>query len=173
MFTVVVALDIITKRWALEALAGGRQIQVIEGFLPFTLAFNRGAAFGLTIGDDPRMVFIPITILAMIMLAVLLVQAARDDHLRIWAASFVMAGAVGNLIDRVRWERGVVDFIGPVNLIVYNFPIFNVADIAISCGAVALAVSFWLEGRELDRLAREEAAAAPDPKLRPREQARE
>lgn len=172
MFTVVVALDIITKRWALEALAGGRQIQVIEGFLPFTLAFNRGAAFGLTIGDDPRMVFIPITILAMIMLGVLLVQAARDDHLRIWAASFVMAGAVGNLIDRVRWDRGVVDFIGPMNLIVYNFPIFNVADIAISCGAVALAVSFWLEGRELDRLAREEAAAAagaPAGELTPRE----
>jgi len=172
VFTVVVALDIITKRWALEALAGGRQIQVIEGFLPFTLAFNRGAAFGLTIGDDPRMVFIPITILAMIMLGVLLVQAARDDHLRIWAASFVMAGAVGNLIDRVRWDRGVVDFIGPMNLIVYNFPIFNVADMAISCGAVALAVSFWLEGKELDRIAREEAAAAaaaPAGELTPRE----
>ena len=155
VFTSVVALDIITKRWALEALAGGRQIQVIEGFLPLTLAFNRGAAFGLSIGDDPRLIFVPVSILAMILLGVVLVQSARNDHLRIWAASFVIAGAVGNLIDRVRWDRGVVDFIGPMNLIVYNFPIFNVADMAISCGAVALAVSFWLEGRELDRVARE------------------
>lgn len=173
VFTTVLILDILTKRWALEALAGGRQIQVIEGFLPFTLAFNRGAAFGLSIGNDPRLIFIPITILAMIMLGVLLVQAARNDHLRIWAASFVMAGAAGNLIDRVRWDRGVVDFIGPVNLVVYNFPIFNVADIAISCGAVALAVSFWLEGRELDRLAREEARAPAEPALTPREPGRE
>jgi signal peptidase II len=156
---VILWADIVTKRWALEALSGGRQIQVIEGFLPFTLAFNRGAAFGLTIGSDPRWIFVPLTIVALIFLITLLVQADRRDHLRVYAASFVMAGAVGNLIDRVRWDRGVVDFIGPVNLIVYNFPIFNVADIAISCGAGALMLSFWLEGRALERQAAAEARA--------------
>ena len=65
----------------------------------------------------------------------------------------------GNLVDRVRWDRGVVDFLGPVNLGFAHFPIFNVADIAITCGAFARAFSFWLEERELAR-AREEAAEA-------------
>ena len=114
----------------------------------------------------------PSPFLAMIMLGSCWCRRPGTITSGIWAASFVMAGAVGNLIDRVRWDRGVVDFIGPMNLIVYNFPIFNVADMAISCGAVALAVSFWLEGKELDRIAREEAAAAaaaPAGELTPRE----
>jgi signal peptidase II len=56
-----------------------------------------------------------------------------------------MTGALGNLIDRVRWNKGVVDFIGPIDLGFMDWPIFNVADMAISCGAVALAISFWME----------------------------
>lgn len=156
---VVLALDVVTKRWALEALAGGNRMELFGGLLPLTLAFNRGAAFGLTIGDDPRWFFIPVTLVAIVLLVILVVQAARDDHLRILSASLVLAGALGNLVDRVRWDRGVVDFLGPVNLGFTHFPIFNVADIAITCGAFALALSFWLEERELAR-AREEAAEA-------------
>ena len=56
-----------------------------------------------------------------------------------------VSGAIGNLWDRVRWDRGVIDFIGPINLGFWDFPIFNVADMAITCGAVLLAISFWLE----------------------------
>ena len=70
----------------------------------------------------------------------------------------MIAGALGNLIDRVRWDRGVVDFIGPIDLGITHWPIFNVADMAISCGAVMLALSFWQEERALKR-AREEAPA--------------
>jgi signal peptidase II len=73
------------------------------------------------------------------------VRTDERDLFRILAISLVFAGALGNLIDRVRWSRGVVDFIGPINLGFMNWPIFNVADMAISCGAVALAISFWTE----------------------------
>ena len=59
----------------------------------------------------------------------------------------VVAGALGNLYDRVRWDRGVVDFIGPIDLGIMNWPIFNVADMSITCGAVLLAISFWGEER--------------------------
>lgn len=150
----ILALDWVSKRWALEALAGGRRIILIEGFLPLTLTFNRGAAFGLTIGEDPRWFFVPVTILALALLGALLVQARDSDWLRQVSISLVAAGALGNLYDRLRWSRGVVDFIGPVNLGFWDFPIFNVADMAISVGAVALAVSFWLEERAM-------AAAGP------------
>jgi len=123
------------------------------GHVPLTLAFNRGAAFGLSLGNDPRWFFIPITLLALVLLLVLLKQADAGDWLRIVSVSLVISGALGNLYDRIRWDRGVVDFIGPIDLGVMLWPIFNVADMAISCGAVLLAISFWREEREEQRAA--------------------
>ena len=90
----------------------------------------------------------PITFVALGLLAVLFKQAEQRDYLRIVAISLVVSGAIGNLYDRLRWDRGVVDFLGPIDLGFWYFPIFNVADIAISCGAVMLAISFWLEERQ-------------------------
>ncbi len=144
LFPTIMAIDIATKRWALEALAA-RSSELFGGLVPLTLAFNKGAAFGMRIGDDSRWFFIPVTIVALVLLAVLFRQAEERDYLRITSISLVVSGAVGNLWDRVRWDRGVVDFLGPVDLIFWDFPIFNVADMAITCGAVLLAVSFWLE----------------------------
>ena len=149
----VLILDFITKRWALSALDGGVRLEILGGFVPLTLAFNRGAAFGISIGDDSRWFFIPITILALLLLLVLLRQAEKRDWLRLVSISMVVSGALGNLYDRVRWNRGVVDFIGPIDLWVMDWPIFNVADMSITCGAVLLAFSFWGEER------RERAAA--------------
>lgn len=161
---VIIALDWITKRWALEALAGGHRIELLGGLIPLTLAFNRGAAFGIRIGEDSRWFFVPVTVIALILLGVVLVQARRNDYLRLGSLSLVVSGAIGNLYDRMRWSRGVVDFIGPVDLGFTDFPIFNVADIAISCGAILLALSFWLEEREERHSAPASAeATAPPP----------
>ena len=143
----VLVLDLISKSWALDTLGGGSRSEIFGGFVPLTLAYNRGAAFGIPLGDDSRWFFIPITILALILLLVLLKQAARRDWLRLVSISMVVAGALGNLYDRVRWDRGVVDFIGPIDLGIMDWPIFNVADMSITCGAVLLAISFWEEER--------------------------
>ncbi len=159
----ILALDFVTKRWALEALVD-RSSELFGGLLPLTLAFNKGAAFGLSIGDDSRWFFIPVTIIALVLLAVLLRQAEERDWWRVTAISFVVSGALGNLWDRVRWDRGVVDFLGPVDLIFWDFPIFNVADMAITTGAIMLAISFWLEDRaeRLREEAEREAGATSD-----------
>jgi signal peptidase II len=143
---IVLLLDIITKRWAMETLRT-QSLELFGGLVPLTLAYNRGAAFGISIGNDPRWFFIPVTILAMVLLAYLLAHTDPRDRFRLFALSLVFSGALGNLIDRVRWSRGVVDFIGPIDLGFMDWPIFNVADMAISCGAVALAISFWMEDR--------------------------
>jgi signal peptidase II len=143
----VLVLDLISKSWALDTLGGGNRTEIFGGFVPLTLAYNRGAAFGISLGDDSRWFFIPITILALILLLVLLKQATRRDWLRLVSISMVVAGALGNLYDRVRWDRGVVDFIGPIDLGIMDWPIFNVADMSITCGAVLLAISFWEEER--------------------------
>lgn len=141
---IILILDILTKKWAMEAL-GSRSSELFGGLVPLTLAFNRGAAFGISIGNDPRWFFIPVTGIALILLTYLLFKTEPRDGFRLLALSLVFSGALGNLIDRVRWNRGVVDFIGPINLGFMDWPIFNVADMAISCGAVALALSFWTE----------------------------
>jgi signal peptidase II len=141
----ILIADIVTKRWAMSALSNGRGSELFGGLVPLNLAFNRGAAFGLSIGSDPRWFFIPVTVLALVLLVYLLIQTDARDRFRILALSMVMTGALGNLIDRVRWNEGVVDFIGPIDLGFMDWPIFNVADMAISCGAVALAISFWME----------------------------
>jgi signal peptidase II len=68
----------------------------------------------------------------------------------------VAGGAAGNLVDRIRSPRGVVDFLD-IGIGTLRWPTFNVADIAVSCGAVALAISLWIED---SRQARHEAASA-------------
>ncbi len=152
-------LDLWTKSWALRALPGAPQRELLGGFLPLTLAFNQGAAFGIRIGDDPRLVFVPLTVVAIGFLLWLIHTARPGDALRVGAAALVLGGALGNLWDRVRWDRGVVDFLGPVDLGFTLFPIFNVADIGITCGAILLAISFWREEAEIRAQERAEAAA--------------
>lgn len=145
----ILVADVVTKRWAVAALPGAPRPDFLGGHVPLTLAYNRGAAFGLSVGDDPRWFFIPVTLLALGLMVSLLIRTPGTDRTRVLALALVVSGALGNLIDRVRWDRGVVDFIGPVDLpfTTWDWPIFNIADMAISCGAVLLAVSFWMEER--------------------------
>ena len=79
--------------------------------------------------------------------------AAGADRFRQRALAFVAGGAVGNLIDRVLSARGVVDFIDMGIGEGLRWPTYNVADIAVTCGALALAISLW----------REDARRAPAP----------
>ena len=155
----VLVVDRLSKWWAESVLPGNPQ-EILGGLMPLTLAYNTGAAFGLSVGDDSRWLFIPITFVALGLLLLLLRQAEPDDRLRHVSLSLIIAGALGNLYDRVFYDLGVVDFFGPVDLGFWHFPIFNVADIAITCGAILLGLSFWEEERR--EKAREAAAAAED-----------
>ncbi len=152
LLATIVAADIATKRWALVELAHGSTVDAAG--VPLTLAFNTGIAFGLNVPSAGRWILIAASIFVVFMLGGLLHQARQNDWLRITSVALVGAGAIGNLIDRVRWDRGVVDFIGPIDLGFMHWPIFNVADMAITTGAILLALSLWREPA---------AAAAPEP----------
>jgi len=154
----ILIADVVTKRWALDALAHGTTSYGLAG-LPLTLAFNRGIAFGLDIPSAGRWILIAASILVVVMLAGMFRTAHDRDFVRLTALSLVAAGALGNLIDRVRWDQGVVDFIGPINLGFMHWPIFNVADMAITVGATFLAVSLWREGSKANALALETETA--------------
>jgi signal peptidase II len=145
----LVALDIYTKHWAIQVLHHGFTVEGMAG-VPLTLAFNQGIAFGLPIPSAGRWIIILATVVVLYVLSGMFVKADHRDWGRLLAVQLVGAGAIGNLIDRVRWDRGVVDFIGPFDIGSMQAPIFNIADMAITTGAVLLALS----------LLREDAAAA-------------
>jgi signal peptidase II len=99
--------------------------------------------------------------LALVVLGAMVRQTSGSHRVRLMALGLVCGGAVGNLIDRVRSSRGVVDFID-VGVGQLRWPTFNVADMAVTCGAIALALVLWAEGRRADeRPPEQEKGTAP------------
>jgi len=143
----IVAIDIQTKAWAATTLAQGATIHG-AGRIPLTLAFNEGVAFGLQLPSAGRFLIIFATLLVLGVLSTMFMRARPQDWTRLMELQLVSAGAIGNLIDRVRWNGGVVDFIGPFDIGSMQFPIFNVADMAITTGAILLALSLLREETE-------------------------
>lgn len=158
--TAVTALDVTTKWWAERALLPqGFPRGVAGDWLRLTLVYNPGAAFGLNVGEHSRWVFMALTIIALAILGRLYLNTRDDDMPRSSALALVCAGALGNLIDRVRSERGVVDFID-IGFGATRWPTFNVADMAVSSGAVLLAWVLWYQDQQESAAV---AASAPVP----------
>jgi signal peptidase II len=162
VMSAIVFADVFTKRWALDTLWHGGGLDTLGGWVPLTLAFNRGIAFGLPLPSAGRWIIIAATFVVLYVLVDLFRRARADDWLRLIAIQLVAAGALGNLIDRVRWDGGVVDFIGPINLGFMYWPIFNIADMAITTGAVLLGISLWREETGAATAHAEAARAAED-----------
>ncbi len=146
-----------TKQVAVAVLAQG-DIPILGDWFAFRLVYNQGAAFGVHVGEYSRWVFMVLALVALVILGSMVRHTPPSRWFRLTALSLVCGGAVGNLVDRVRSGQGVVDFIdvwiGPL-----HWPTFNVADMAVSCGAIALAAVLWQEGRS----GREAAAERADP----------
>ena len=141
----VVITDVVTKAWAVYALVPQRlPHEVVGNTLRWTLVYNPGAAFGLHLGPYSRWIFLTLTVSALVILWRLYRATRVGDTLRTMALGLVCAGAVGNLIDRVRSSQGVVDFID-VGIGDMRWPTFNVADMAVSTGAFLLAWVLWGE----------------------------
>ena len=140
----VVALDRVTKVLMARLLGQGADVIIAGDYVRLHLVHNPGAAFGLHLGPWSRWIFTGIAIGAVYLLHRMWQEAAAGDHLRRWAVAVVAGGAAGNLVDRLLTSRGVIDFID-VGVGTTRWPTFNVADIAVSCGAVALALSLWRE----------------------------
>lgn len=143
----VVLSDIITKWIAVRDLyPRGVPREVFGDVVRLTLVYNRGAAFGLHLGQYSRWIFLGLTIAALVILAQLYRQTTGRDIARTLAIALVSGGAIGNLIDRVRGPQGVVDFID-IGIGDMRWPTFNVADMAVSTGAILLAYVLWGEDK--------------------------
>jgi len=144
---VILLFDITTKLWVVENFRLHESVQVIGDFFRFTYTHNRGAAFGINVGENSRIFFLVLAILALGIVGFIFRATPATDRLRLCALSLVAGGAIGNILDRIRYEQGVVDFLD-FGLGSSRFPVFNVADSAISVGAALLLLSFYLEGRD-------------------------
>ncbi|HET7583426.1 MAG TPA: signal peptidase II [Gemmatimonadaceae bacterium] len=143
LIAVVVGTDVITKWLAVQALSPSHlSHRVLGDVVRFTLVYNRGAAFGLDLGQFSRWIFLALTLIALAVLWRLYRRTAPGESLRAVAIGLVCGGAVGNLIDRVRSPMGVVDFLD-IGIGTKRWPTFNVADVAVSIGALLLAWVLW------------------------------
>jgi signal peptidase II len=141
--TLVLALDQVTKAIVSARLLPGDPVPVIDNFLRLTLVHNTGAAFGLFPGS--RLPFILISALAIVVVLYLFARDAYRSFLNRVLLGSILGGALGNLIDRIRWGR-VVDFID-VGFGTVRWPVFNVADSAVTLGVILLAWNLARSGR--------------------------
>jgi len=141
---VVLVVDVITKAIAERNLLRGIPYEVLGNTVQLKLVYNPGAAFGLNLGPQSRWIFAVLTVLALVILGRLYRSTHTGHTARVAALALVCAGAVGNLIDRLRSFFGVVDFID-VGVGDSRWPTFNVADMAVSIGAALLAWVLWQE----------------------------
>ncbi len=132
----VVALDQLTKQLAAAHLAGGRHVDIIEGVVRLRLVHNPGGAFGLFQGVPGLFLIATLGIVA-----VILIWAHKLESPR-WSAplGMVLGGGLGNALDRLfrDTDGAVVDFID-----LHVWPVFNVADMAIVFGALAILFIGW------------------------------
>lgn len=155
----VLVLDIVTKLIAEASLLRATGVSVFGDWFQLRLVHNPGAAFGLHLGPYSRWIFFAVAVFAVVLLNRMSRGTAPGDWFRQLALGLICGGAAGNLVDRIRSSRGVVDFID-IGVGTLRWPTFNVADIAVSCGAVALALSLW---REDARHVEAETANTPTP----------
>jgi len=160
---VVVILDVLTKTLAVTLLApSGIPREVLGNGVRLALVYNPGAAFGLYLGQYSRWIFLVLTAGALVVLWRLYRQTRPGDLPRVVAVTLVTSGALGNLIDRIRTDRGVVDFID-IGFGTSRWPTFNIADMAVSGGALLLAWVLWNEDKRTAALTEQAASTAAAP----------
>ncbi len=178
LFVLSLAADLGTKEWALAELSEERAISpgpvcegpylqrmrtapvvLIDEFFEFRYTENCGAAFSL-LADAPRQVRLGVFFVAGILISIVLLRLwwkGSGGALFFWAVPLIVSGAAGNLADRAR-HGFVVDFIHVYRPDVFDYPTFNVADVAISIGIGFLLIdSFQESKREKQRAAEQKS----------------
>ncbi|MCX7746814.1 MAG: signal peptidase II [Clostridia bacterium] len=135
IIALIVGLDSLTKFLIVKNIAYGTQIPVIDHFFYLTFSKNSGAAWGIL--QNGRLILVPISIFIS---AALFYYLYKSEHKMVKISlSFILGGAVGNLLDRMFREGGVVDFLD-FYFGSYHFPTFNAADSFVVIGSILLII---------------------------------
>ena len=157
-------MDQITKLWIIYNLALGDKIAVLSGYFEIVHLKNPGAAFGMLAAWDSDMrnwFFFGISVVALIALYSLYAKTGENDRRIQIPLALILGGALGNLLDRLylgvvtdfllfHWQNKVADFslLGRNFRFALSWPAFNIADSAISCGAILLVIQILFFHKE-------------------------
>ena len=150
---VVLLTDCTTKELVVETLAPYTPHDVVGEVVRLTLVYNPQAAMGLPLGALGRW---PLILLGCVLTTAVLLMLWRvpaRDSLQRLGFGLVLGGALGNLVSRVRYPRGVVDFVD-IGFGDTRFYIFNVADVAVCLGATLIILTLWRTQAPPDMAAR-------------------
>ena len=142
---IIIALDQITKFLVVKNMELGESLTIIDNFLYITSHRNTGAAWGILAGQ--MWFFYIVTIVVVIALVYYMQKMAKTHVLLGISLALMLGGAIGNFIDRVMRQE-VVDFVDTI-IFGYDFPIFNVADSALTVGVGLLIIFMFFEEKLL------------------------
>lgn len=137
----IIVLDQLSKYWINATMALGESIEIIPNFFRLTNVHNTGAAWSIFEG---KMIFFYLITIVFLIAMVYFYRTSEDaDTFTKLGMILMMAGAVGNFIDRLalQYVRDFFDFL----LLEYNFPVFNIADISLCIGVALIILSVFLE----------------------------
>ena len=142
---VIIALDQVSKQFVVNTLDLHAPVDVVGSIVRLTYIHNPGAAFGLKIGSAG--IHLIVSLVALGVLIWLFRGLPSEARLLRTAFSMVVGGALGNIIDRVRLDAGVIDFID-VGIGEWRWPVFNVADSFVTVGIILLAFGYYWQRNE-------------------------
>ena len=156
---ITVLLDFVTKALAVDHLVPRHMPhEIIGNVVRLTLAYNPGAAFGMHLGPASRWIFAGLSVVIVGVLLRATGELTRTSRLAAFGVPVIVGGAIGNLLDRIRLREGVVDFID-IGIGTTRFWTFNVADTAVTIGAVCLVLALWREDQALQVAAKAAGAS--------------
>lgn len=161
--TGIILLDQVSKSYIMQTMRLHESIPILHGFFSLTYIRNPGAAFGFlaSASSSFRLLFFGLTSLAALgLLGMIFFRLRPEDWAGQISVAAILGGAVGNLLDRVRFGE-VVDFLD-FYVGIYHWPAFNVADAAISVGVFFLALHFAFEKKKHSQTREEERSRTGD-----------
>lgn len=138
----VMSFDQFTKYWVAVNLREGDEIDVIRGFFKLSYTENPGIAFGMLNNGNVKWLLVAVSMTAIMVVVYYMRRTPISNTMLLWSLSLLAAGICGNLIDRFRLGR-VIDFL-LLYYKSYQWPVFNVADTAITIGAALMAIELFL-----------------------------
>lgn len=147
----ILLVDCSTKQLAVERLSPEHVPHAVAGdVVRFTLAYNPGAAMSLPVGNNPRWLLVALGLTGLVVISRIVWVTPTGATGRRVALGFLLGGAVGNVMSRLVYDRGVVDFID-IGFGELRFYVFNVADIGVAVGACLLVYFLWREQEDAEQ----------------------
>ncbi len=143
---VVILLDQLTKWLVVKNMEIGERISIVDPYIGLLSHRNKGAAWGMLEGQ--MWLFYIVTLIVVAGIIYFFHKEAKGHPVFAISLMFLLGGAIGNFIDRL-WRKEVVDFVDVlIPVIHYDFPIFNVADAALTVGVILIIIHMILDEKK-------------------------